>query len=202
VPRGYSLLVNGTTVTKIQTPSQDQLAAAFGGLNHMKLSANGYEVNPVVISQQRKQELEDSLVLYYTGISRFATEVLTEQVEKTKEKKIQVELKDIYDMVQMGQSILSTSTTSLSEFGKLLHTTWIAKKKLSTAISNSHLDNMYDIAMQSGALGGKLLGAGGGGFFLFFVEPEKKASFKLSMNKFVEIPFKFENEGTKIIHLS
>jgi D-glycero-alpha-D-manno-heptose-7-phosphate kinase len=181
---------------------QDQLAAAFGGLNQMKLNANGYEVNPVAISQPRKQELEDSLILYYTGISRFATEVLTEQVEKTKEKKVLVELKDIYEMVQIGQDMLSSNTTSLSEFGKLLHTTWIAKKKLSTAISNSHLDNMYDIAMQSGALGGKLLGAGGGGFFLFFVEPEKKASFKLSMNKFVEIPFKFENEGTKIIHIS
>jgi D-glycero-alpha-D-manno-heptose-7-phosphate kinase len=181
---------------------QDQLAAAFGGLNHMKLSQNGYEVNPIVISQARKQELEDSLVLYYTGISRFATEVLAEQVEKTKEKKIQVELKDIYDMVQMGQDILSTDSTSLVEFGKLLNTTWIAKKKLSTAISNSHLDEMYDLAMKSGAQGGKLLGAGGGGFFLFYVEAEKKAAFKKSMNKFVEIPFKFENDGTRIIHLS
>jgi D-glycero-alpha-D-manno-heptose-7-phosphate kinase len=181
---------------------QDQLAAAFGGLNHMKLSQNGYEVNPIVISQIRKHELEDSLVLYYTGISRFATEVLAEQVEKTKEKKIHVELKEIYDMVQTGQDILSTDSTLLVEFGKLLNTTWIAKKKLSTAISNSHLDEMYELAIKSGAQGGKLLGAGGGGFFLFYVEAEKKAAFKKSMNKFVEIPFKFENEGTRIIHLS
>ncbi len=181
---------------------QDQLAAAFGGLNHMKFSKNGYDVFPIIISSKRKEELENNLVLFYTGISRFATEVLTEQVANTREKIIQIELKDIYNMVQEGITILSSESIPLSEFGKLLNQTWLAKKKLSTAISNAQLDEMYDKAMYSGALGGKLLGAGGGGFFLFYVESEKKDSFKKSMDKFVEIPFKFENEGTRIIYLS
>lgn len=181
---------------------QDQLAAAFGGLNHMKFSANGYEVNPLVISPARKKNLDENLLLYYTGVSRFATEVLKEQVEKTKEKKIQVELKDIYDMVQQGINILSTESTSLNEFGSLLHQTWMAKKKLSSAISSSELDTMYDQAISSGALGGKLLGAGGGGFFLFYVENEKQTDFRKKMSRFLEIPFNFDNEGTRIIHIS
>ena len=100
----------------------------------MKFTNHGYEVNPLVITPARKKDLDENLLLYYTGVSRFATEVLKEQVEKTKEKKVLVELKDIYDMVQQGINILSTETTSLNEFGKLLHETWVAKKKLSSAI--------------------------------------------------------------------
>lgn len=181
---------------------QDQLAAAFGGLNYMKLTDTGYDVNPVVVHNSRKKELESNLVLYYTGISRYATEVLKEQVEKTKEKKVIVELKDIYDMVQQGQTILSNMTTPLIEFGRLLNETWIAKKKLSTTISNNHLDEMYGSAIQAGAVGGKLLGAGGGGFFLFYVESDRQDDFKKKMAQFIEIPFSFENEGTQVIHLS
>lgn len=181
---------------------QDQLAAAIGGFNHMELSKSGYKVNPVLITQERKKELEENLLLYYTGISRFATEVLKEQVEKTKEKKIQVELKDIYDMVQSGMEILTNATTPLSEFGKLLNETWTAKKKLSSAISNGDLDEMYSLAMKSGSLGGKLLGAGGGGFFLFYVEKENQVEFRNKMNQFIEIEISFESEGSRIIHSS
>jgi D-glycero-alpha-D-manno-heptose-7-phosphate kinase len=181
---------------------QDQLAAAIGGFNHMELSKSGFKVNPVHITQERKSELEKNLVLYYTGISRFATEVLKEQVEKTKEKKIQVELKDIYDMVQSGMEILTNSNIALSEFGKLLNETWTAKKKLSSAISNGDLDEMYNLAMKSGSLGGKLLGAGGGGFFLFYVGQENQIEFRRKMEQFIEIKFNFEEKGTQIIHLS
>lgn len=180
---------------------QDQLAAAVGGLNYMKLEKDNISVNPIVISTERKKELDDNLLLYYTGISRFATEVLKEQVAKTKEKKVLVELKDIYDMVQTGMNILSNSNISLTEFGKLLHETWIAKKKLSTAISNTEIDSMYDKAVQSGAMGGKLLGAGGGGFLLFYVEREKQDIFRKKMSNFIEIPFSFENEGTRVIYM-
>lgn len=181
---------------------QDQLAAAFGGFNYMKFSSEGYEVNPLIISSTRKKNLNNNLLLYYTGVSRFATKVLKEQVEKTKEKKVLVELQDIYDMVQQGIQILSNETTSLNEFGKLLHHTWVAKRKISTAISNSQLDDMYDKAIQSGALGGKLLGAGGGGFFLFYVEEENQSYFRKKMSSFIEIPFNFENEGSRIVYLT
>lgn len=179
---------------------QDQLAAAVGGLNYMKLNKECLSVNPVIISADRKKALDNNLLLYYTGISRFATEVLKEQVEKTKERKVLVELKDIYDMVQAGMNILSAENTSLEDFGKLLHETWIAKKKLSTAISNPQIDEMYNIAIRAGALGGKLLGAGGGGFLLFYVG-NGKDEFRKKMSKFVEIPFQFENDGTRVVYM-
>ena len=180
---------------------QDQLAAAVGGLNYMKLSSSGYEVNPIILSKERKRQLDSNLLLYYTGISRFATEVLKEQVENTKKKKVMIELKDIYDMVQDGMKILSDSAIPLSDFGYLLDKTWQAKKKLSSAISSGSIDEMYEIAMRSGAFGGKLLGAGGGGFFLFYVDGEKE-EFRKKMSKFVEIPFQFEGDGSKIIYLN
>jgi D-glycero-alpha-D-manno-heptose-7-phosphate kinase len=179
---------------------QDQLAAAVGGLNYMKLSSTGYEVLPISMNDNRKNELDNNLLLYYTGISRFATEVLEEQVKKTLEKKVMIELKDIYNMVQDGMNIVTDNSVPLSEFGKLLNLTWLAKKKLSSAISNNHLDEMYDLAMKNGALGGKLLGAGGGGFFLFYVEGEKE-EFREKMNRFVEIPFRFESEGSRVIYM-
>lgn len=178
---------------------QDQLAAAVGGLNNMKFTKDNLSVNPVIISSERKKELDNNLLLYYTGISRFATEVLKEQVEKTKEKKVLVELKDIYDMVQSGMNILSEENTSLRVFGKLLHETWVAKKKLSSAISNPQIDELYDLAIKSGATGGKLLGAGGGGFLLFYVEGEKE-EFRKKMSQFIEIPFNFESEGSRVIY--
>ncbi len=181
---------------------QDQLAAACGGLNYMKLSSSGYEVNPIILSKERKLVLDSNLLLYYTGISRFATEVLTEQIEKTKERKVMVELKDIYNMVQDGIKILSDDSIPLSDFGNLLDKTWQAKKKLSSAISNGPIDEMYEIAIKSGALGGKLLGAGGGGFFLFYVNKENQESFREKMGNFIEIPFSFEEEGSRIIHFS
>ena len=181
---------------------QDQLAAAYGGLNYMKLSSSGYEVNPIILSKERKLALDSTLLLYYTGINRFATEVLKEQIEKTKEKKVMVELKDIYDMVQDGIKILSDDSIPLSDFGNLLDKTWQAKKKLSSAISNGPIDEMYEIAIKSGALGGKLLGAGGGGFFLFYVNKENQEPFREKMENFIEIPFSFEEEGSRIIHLS
>ena len=180
---------------------QDQLAAAVGGLNYMKLSSSGYEVNPIILSKERKRQLDSNLLLYYTGISRFATEVLKEQVENTKKKTVMIELKDIYDMVQDGMKILSDSAIPLSDFGYLLDKTWQAKKKLSSAISSGSIDEMYEIAMRSGAFGGKLLGAGGGGFFLFYVDGEKE-EFRKKMSKFVEIPFQFEGDGSKIIYLN
>ena len=180
---------------------QDQFAAAVGGLNYMKLSSSGYEVNPIILSKERKRQLDSNLLLYYTGISRFATEVLKEQVENTKKKKVMIELKDIYDMVQDGMKILSDSAIPLSDFGYLLDKTWQAKKKLSSAISSGSIDEMYEIAMRSGAFGGKLLGAGGGGFFLFYVDGEKE-EFRKKMSKFVEIPFQFEGDGSKIIYLN
>lgn len=178
---------------------QDQLAAAFGGFNYMHFSEQGLRVEPLQISDERKLALEKNLMLFYTGINRFATEVLKEQIQNTKEKKINTELKDIYNMVQQGMSILSDETNPLDDFGRLMHEAWMAKRSLSTAISNETLDNIYNKAMSAGAIGGKLLGAGGGGFFLFYVPQENQDAVKTALSHLHQIDIQFENQGSQII---
>lgn len=179
---------------------QDQLAAAYGGLNFMWFTKEKLEVNPLIISQERKKQLEGNLLMYYTGINRFASEVLVEQVQKTQEKKINKELSDIYGMVEEGMAILTNASCDLDDFGRLMHKAWLIKRSLSSAITSSFLDDIYDKAMEAGALGGKLLGAGGGGFFVFYVPMDKQAKVKEALKDFQHIDFQFENAGTQIIH--
>ncbi|HYH13566.1 MAG TPA: hypothetical protein VD794_00005 [Flavisolibacter sp.] len=179
---------------------QDQLAAAIGGFNHMKFSAERLEVNPLIISKERKANLQNNLLMFYSGINRFASDILKEQIQKTQEKKIVTELKDIYNMVQKGIAILTDNSKSLDEFGLLMHEAWQAKRGLSSAISNDYLDGIYNNALNAGAIGGKLLGAGGGGFFIFYVPQSKQAAVRASLSGIKEIGFEFETEGTRIIH--
>ena len=178
---------------------QDQLAAAMGGLNHMRFTSDRLEVNPLILSKERKAALQSNLLMFYTGLNRFASEVLKEQIQKTQEKKITTELKDIFDMVQKGIGILTDSGRSLDEFGALMHEAWMAKRKLSSAISNDFLDDIYNKAKDAGAIGGKLLGAGGGGFFVFYVPQEQQAKVRAALTEVKEISFGFESEGTRII---
>jgi D-glycero-alpha-D-manno-heptose-7-phosphate kinase len=178
---------------------QDQLAAAMGGLNHMRFTSDRLEVNPLILSKERKTTLQSNLLMFYTGLNRFASEVLKEQIQKTQEKKITTELKDIYEMVQKGISILTDANRSLDDFGALMHEAWMAKRKLSSAISNDFLDDIYNKAKDAGAIGGKLLGAGGGGFFVFYVPQEQQAQVRAALADIKEISFGFESEGTRII---
>jgi D-glycero-alpha-D-manno-heptose-7-phosphate kinase len=189
-------------ILKERVGVQDQLAAAYGGLNFMNFSSESLEVNPLIITKERKEKLENNLLMFYTGINRFASEVLKEQIQKTQEKKISTELKDIYDMVQKGMNILTDASKNLDEFGELMHEAWMAKRSLSTAISNDFLDEIYNISKSAGALGGKLLGAGGGGFFVFYVPKEKQAEVKKALSHLHSIDFNFENGGSRIIHIS
>lgn len=181
---------------------QDQMAAAYGGLNFMKFTAESLEVNPLIISRERKLALEGNLMMFYTGINRFASEILKEQIQKTQEKKISTELKDIYEMVQKGMSILTDNTRTLDEFGELMHQAWMAKRSLSSAISNDFLDDIYNRAKNAGAIGGKLLGAGGGGFFVFYVPMEKQQAVTNALLDLHSIDFHFENGGSRIIHFN
>lgn len=181
---------------------QDQLAAAYGGMNVMQFSKEALTVNPLVISSERKKLLQDHLLLCYTGVNRFASEVLKEQVKKTEEKVNMPDLNSIYHMVEQGMKILSDVNTPIQAFGELLNEAWQTKRKLSSAISSSHLDDIYNQAMHAGALGGKLLGAGGGGFFLFFVEPSKRQQVATALQPLQLIDFGFEYEGSRIIHMS
>lgn len=181
---------------------QDQLAASYGGFNCMRFTDQNLEVNPLVISMERKQALQQNLMMFYTGINRFASEILKEQIQKTQEKKITTELKDMYAMVDRGIQILTEKDTTLDKFGELMHEAWMAKRALSTAISNNFLDDIYDRAMKAGAKGGKLLGAGGGGFFVFYVPQQKQAEVKIALKDLHEIEFAFEQGGSRIIHFN
>ena len=177
---------------------QDQIAASFGGLNRINFSADGYTVHPVIISPERKKELNEHLMLFFTGFSRFSSDI-QKGTEKSMKDKTQ-QLIEMYHLVDDAEKILTDKSTSLDEFGKLLDYTWKLKRGISSGISTGSIDEQYEKAMKAGALGGKLLGAGGGGFLLFYVPTEKQEAVKKALEGQMYVPFKFENEGTKIIY--
>ncbi len=178
---------------------QDQCAAAVGGLNYFEFRQDGtITYKPVILDEKRKRDFKNNLLLFYTGVQRFAEDVLKEQIDKTQKGEVTKDLSHIREMVDEGFSIL-TSDTDLSKFGKLLHTAWLSKKNLSSAISNPYLDSIYDKAIKAGALGGKLLGAGGGGFFLFYAEPLQQEKVRQALKDYQEISFDFDKDGSKNI---
>lgn len=186
-------------VLKENVGIQDQIAAAFGGLNHIKINKDGsFNVEPVIISKTRKFELKNHFLLFFTGISRDASDVASEQVKTSAEKK-EAELHKMQSMVKDAIEILSDETKDLRDFGKMLDISWQLKRSLTSKISNNLIDEIYDKGLKSGAYGGKLLGAGGGGFMLFFAEPAKHEAIKESLKDLIFVPFDFDNEGSSII---
>ena len=176
---------------------QDQIAASFGGFNRIDMGAEGYTVNPVIISNQRKKALNDNLMLFFTGFTRFSSEIQKKAGKSFREKT--AELKEMKSLVYQAEDILA-SKADLSEFGKLLHYTWTLKRGLSGGVSTGDIDDIYALALKAGATGGKLLGAGGGGFLLFYVEPEHRENVKKALEKLLWVPFEFENEGTRVVY--
>lgn len=178
---------------------QDQIAASFGGLNRINFGSEGYDVEPVIISPERKNLLNDHLMLFFTGFSRFSSDIQksTETAIKDKTK----ELLEMLALVDEAQGIL-TSKADLSEFGRLLDYTWKLKRGIESKISTDGIDLLYEKAIRAGALGGKLLGAGGGGFLLFYVEKDKREAVLSALEDLLYVPFRFENGGTKVIHYS
>lgn len=179
---------------------QDQIAAAFGGLNRINFSRDGYSVNPVIISPERKRQLNRSLMLFFTGFSRFSSDIQKGTEVSMKDKTAQ--LGEMYGLVDEAEKVLVNADRSLDEFGRLLDYTWKLKRGISGGISTDTIDGQYQKALDAGALGGKLLGAGGGGFLLFYVPEDKQASVREAMGGLLHVPFKFENDGTKVIHYS
>ncbi len=179
---------------------QDQIAAAFGGLNRIDFDADGYRVSPIIISPERKRELNDSLLLFFTGFSRFSSDIQEGTKRAIKDK--EAELKEMYALVDEAEAVLTDKSKSLSEFGRLLNHTWELKRGISSSISTDSIDSLYKKAMEAGALGGKLLGAGGGGFLLFFAEPDARSSVMKAMDELLHVPFEFENNGTGVVHYS
>ncbi len=178
--------------------SQDQMAAAYGGLNLIYFLPSGdIRVEPVTIPKARIEELDKSLMMFYTGTTRFASEIAAKVVANMGSK--QQQLRQMRGMVDRAVEILN-SDTDLTAFGELLHQSWLLKRELSSAISNSVVDGIYDTARANGAIGGKLLGAGDAGFMIFFVPPEKQDAVKQALSQYLRVPFSFETEGSTIIH--
>lgn len=176
---------------------QDQIAASFGGFNRIDFDSEGYRVNPIIISRERKKQLNKNLMLFFTGFSRFSSDIAVKQKEATKNKVN--ELIEMKNLVNEAEKIL-TSKTELIEFGKLLDYTWKLKRGITDNISNNSIDDLYKIATNAGAIGGKLLGAGGGGFMLFYVEEDKQEKVKEAFKDLLHVPFDFENGGSRIMY--
>jgi len=185
-------------ILKENVGAQDQVAAAFGGFN--KINFNGKDeikIEPITIGKERIKRLENHLMLFFTGFSRTASDIAKSQIENTPNKKRELSL--MYQMVDEAIKILNEKG-DIKDFGKLLHEAWLLKKSLTDKISTPEIDNIYEKALQAGALGGKLLGAGGGGFMVLFVPPENQPGVREKLKNLLEVKFHFENEGSKIIY--
>jgi D-glycero-alpha-D-manno-heptose-7-phosphate kinase len=177
--------------------SQDQVTAAYGGFNQVLFQPNGeIAVRPVTVSRQRLRDLEDHLLLLFTGVHRTSSDVAQSYVARLDANKRHLRImKDLVDealVVLQGEG-------NLRAFGELLHESWLAKRSLSSEVSNSEIDDVYQAALASGAVGGKLLGAGGGGFLLLFASPDRHAALRAKFDGMIDVPFRFESGGSQII---
>jgi len=184
-------------ILKETVGSQDQVLAAYGGFNHITFQTNGeIAVRPVTLTRERIEELESHLMLFYTGIKRTAANVAQTYVADIGQHKRQLEI--MGDHVNEAIAILN-SRRDLREFGLLLHEAWQAKRSLSSAVTSAEVDDIYETARAAGALGGKLTGAGGGGFMLLFAPPERHEALRATLNQLIHVPFRFEFNGSQII---
>lgn len=177
---------------------QDQIASCYGGINKITLNTSGFTVQKVPIELLRMKNLENNLLLFYTGIQRTSSDV--QKTVQISESRVTDVLLAIKKLVQEGINCLEDTSKSLDDFGYLLHEAWQLKKSISTKISNERIDCLYQKGIEHGALGGKILGAGGGGFLLFYVQPVYQDSVRECFKDLVEVPFYFEDEGTRIIY--
>ena len=177
---------------------QDQVAAAYGGLNRIDFKDGDFSVHPIIISPERKKELDANLLLFYTGVQRFSSEIQADTFAKPVDKTKQ--LLDMLALVNEAEKILTDKDASLNEFGKLLDITWKLKRGTGSKVSNGSIDELYDIAIKAGALGGKLLGAGGGGFLLFYCEKDRQENLKKALENLMIVPFIFENDGAQVLY--
>jgi len=177
--------------------SQDQIAAAYGGLNRIEFFPDGsFDVAPVIVEPSRLEALQSHLMFFFTGLSRFSSDIAESKIANIKDRS--AELHAIGQMVDAGLDILG-STAPLKEFGQLLDEGWKTKRNLSDKVSNSHIDEIYEAARSAGAIGGKITGAGGGGFMLLFVPPEKQKNVSKRLSKLTHVPIQFEPSGSRIV---
>lgn len=178
--------------------SQDQISAAYGGFNRIQFNRNGsFDITPVILSAARRSELSDHLMLCFTGVSRIASEVAKTKIANIKNR--QTELTRMGEMVDQAIDILQDDQRPIEDFGRLLDSSWQQKRRLSEQVSSPEIDALYAEAMSAGAIGGKILGAGGGGFFLLFAKPEHQAGIRQRLSALVHVPFTFDDSGSRVV---
>lgn len=183
---------------------QDQIAASYGGFNRINFNKDGtYDVLPIIISPERKKLLDHNLMMFFTGFTRFSSDVqkanaASSETKEAKEKR----LLEMLDLVDDAEDVLTNKERNLDDFGLLLDHTWKLKRQTGSAVSTSNIDALYQKGIEAGALGGKLLGAGGGGFLVFYVQPEKREALKAAMHDLLYVPFHFEDGGTRVLYYS
>jgi D-glycero-alpha-D-manno-heptose-7-phosphate kinase len=178
--------------------AQDQVIAAYGGMNRINFHRDGtFDVQPLLAPRERIAELQDYMVLFFTGFARTASEVAQVQIKETPNH--QAELSAMYQMVAEAEAIITNPNRPIREFGNLLHESWKLKKSLTNKISNPHIDEIYLAGLEAGAIGGKLLGAGGGGFMMFFVPPQQRKALIDHLHKLLCVPFTFPARGSHVV---
>jgi D-glycero-alpha-D-manno-heptose-7-phosphate kinase len=178
--------------------SQDQIAVAYGGFNRIDFNPDEtFSVTPITIDANRLADLQNHLLLFFTGFSRFASDIESSKLVNFSQKSDS--LQRMMDMVVEAEDILKNNNRDLQQFGWMLQEAWEYKKSLSSIVSTSAIDEIYNKAITAGALGGKILGAGGGGFMLFFVPPEKHSAVRSSLAELIEVPFLFEQDGCSVV---
>jgi D-glycero-alpha-D-manno-heptose-7-phosphate kinase len=178
--------------------AQDQVSAAHGGFNRINFNVDGsLDVSPILVAPERLDELQRCLALYFTGFSRTASEIAQEQIERTPQRT--QELNTMLQLVDEAEKIVTSPHYPLDMFGRLLHESWQIKRTLTRKISNASIDELYAAALSAGALGGKLLGAGGGGFMLFYVPPERRAALRARLKNLLCVPFHFSPRGSHVV---
>lgn len=177
---------------------QDQIAASFGGFNRINFNKSGYEVVPLKVKKEKLQELNSNLLMFFTGITRFSSDI--QKAAKNSKSNTDIIYSKMLDILEEAENILVGDNHNLDEFGTLLNQSWELKKSSSSVVTNSIIDDYYKKAMEAGALGGKLLGAGGGGFLVFYVPKDKQEKVIAALNNLLLIPFNFENDGTQILY--
>ncbi len=177
---------------------QDQIAASFGGFNRINFNSDGYEVLPLIISPERKKQLNNNLMMFFTGFVRLSSDIQMANNVAVQDKWAQ--LRELRALVDQAEGILTDKNSDLDEFGRLMDYSWKLKRQTGSKVSTDEIDMLYEKGMSAGALGGKLLGAGGGGFLVFYVTPDNRKRMYDAMKGLLHVPFEFENGGTRVIH--
>ena len=177
---------------------QDQITAAYGGLNRIEFQSDKFRVLPIKMTSIRKKQLNNNLLLFFTGFTRLSSEIHNHNTVSSYNKKKRLD--EMYNLVIEAEEILTNENIDLNEFGRLLDHTWMLKRQTNAKVSTSLIDDFYKKGIQAGALGGKLLGAGGGGFLVFYVDPEYHENVKKAMKELLYVPFKFEDGGSQVLY--